>query len=242
MKRSLIIILSASLIVVGLALFYTDALSHFRWENLLEQFQTLERHHQQKPLLVSLSIFFGYVLVTTFSIPIATIIALLSGALLGPWIATGLLSLASMFGGCATFLLSRHLFRPWIEKKFQQQLQRLEEKWGDGGYALLASLRIQPIFPYILINLLFGLSRMKLGPYAIVSFFSLMPNTFVIVLAGNRLASIRGPQDIYRLDVLLSLLTLAILPSLMKWLMSSSFLTKLLKNKTSNMSKNSPNA
>ena len=142
-------------------------------------------------------------------------LALLAGALYGRVWGTILLSFASALGGCFTFLLCRYFFKPWVEKVFSKQLHRLKEKWGGRGFVLLASLRIQPIFPYVLINLLFGLTRMKLLDFAWVSFFALMPNTFVVVIAGERLSTIRGPQDIYRWDILISLMLMAAFPKLL---------------------------
>lgn len=191
---------------------YLDWIS---WDALGTTYVHLEELSNERPLMVMMVFFVVYVLVNTFSIPVATILALLAGALYGRLWGTVMLSLASTLGGCFTFLLARYLLKPWVEKVFSKQLHRLESKWGGRGFVLLASLRIQPIFPYVLINLLFGLSRMKLLDFAWVSFFALMPNTFVVVIAGERLSTIRGPQDIYRWDILMTLLLMAIVPKLL---------------------------
>jgi uncharacterized membrane protein YdjX (TVP38/TMEM64 family) len=191
----------------------SDALS---WEELSSVLQKLKSWDELSPWWTALGFFGVYVFVNTFSIPVATIIALLAGALYGPFYGTMLMSFAGAVGGCFTFLLSRYFLGEWVRGRFPNQLATLEQKWAFGGMILLASMRIQPIFPYVLINLLFGLSPMRLWPFSIVSFFSLMPNTFVVVFAGERLSTLSGPSDIYRIDVLCSLLLLAFLPPLLK--------------------------
>jgi uncharacterized membrane protein YdjX (TVP38/TMEM64 family) len=214
-KRLIIFIGALALLVTASFAYRYLPVEKLHWDSLSSTYADLQEASAQHPLLVLGLLFAVYVFVNTFSIPIATILALLVGALYGRLWGTLLLSFASMLGGCFTFLIARHLLKPWTEKIFSKQLNTLEQKWAGRGFVLLASLRIQPIFPYVLINFLFGLTPMNLSNFAWVSFFSLMPNTFVVVMAGERLSTIRGPQDIYRWDVLISLLLMAAVPKLL---------------------------
>lgn len=219
-KRQFLLIISIALLWAGgfgaIAFAYPSALS---WDHLEALAKDLETSFEQDPWTFTCIYFSVYTLVNMFSIPIATLLALCAGALYGSFWATVLLALASDLGGCGTFLVARFLLRQTFERRFSERLLALKKSWQNDGVWLLFSLRLQPVFPYVLVNILFGLSQMPLGRFAFWSLFALMPNIFLMVNAGQQLSTIRGPQDIYRWELVLSLALLAIFPWLIKKLL-----------------------
>lgn len=219
-KRQFLLIIAIALLWVGgfgaITLIYPSALTWDRIELLAQEFEISFR---EQPWIFTFIYFIVYVFVNMFSIPIATLLALCAGALYGNFWATVLLSIAGDIGGCGTFLVARFLLRQTFERRLSDRLLALHKSWQGDGVWILFSLRLQPIFPYVLVNILFGLTQMPLGRFAFWSLFALIPNTFLMVNTGQQLSVIRCPQDIYRWELVLSLALLAIFPWLIKKLL-----------------------
>jgi uncharacterized membrane protein YdjX (TVP38/TMEM64 family) len=191
------------------------------WEHLEATREHCARLYLKHPVEFTAMLFTLYVFVNMFSIPIATLLALMGGAIYGKLWGTLLLSTASAVGGCGTFFIARFGCRQKFEKLLAARVQLLQKSWGENGIWLLLSLRLQPVFPYVLVNILFGLSRMPLSTFAFWSWLALIPNTFIVVYAGRQLSTIHCPQDIYRLETVVSLLLLALVPWMIKIMMAS---------------------
>lgn len=153
-----------------------------------------------------------YVVVTALSIPGAAVMSLAGGAIFGLFWGTLIISFASTLGATLCFIGSRFLFRGFVEKRFVQAYERIDRGLKSEGVFYLFSLRLIPAIPFFLINLVFGLTRMKTTTFFIVSQIGMLPGTIAYVNAGTRLGEINNLSEVMRPDVIMSFLILAILP------------------------------
>ncbi|EHP3507770.1 TVP38/TMEM64 family protein [Vibrio cholerae] len=171
-------------------------------------------------LQAALIYFVVYVLLTAFSIPGATVVTLLGAALFGFWLSLLLASFASTIGATLAFLSSRFLLRDWVQAKFADKLQTINQGIERDGAFYLLSLRLIPIFPFFLINLVMGLTPISTWRYYWVSQIGMLPGTAVYLNAGTQLAEISSLGEIVSLPVLASFVLLGVFPIVVKWLMS----------------------
>ncbi|WP_337917780.1 TVP38/TMEM64 family protein [Vibrio cholerae] len=170
-------------------------------------------------LQAALIYFVVYVLLTTFSIPGATVVTLLGAALFGFWLSLLLASFASTIGATLAFLSSRFLLRDWVQAKFADKLQTINQGIERDGAFYLLSLRLIPIFPFFLINLVMGLTPISTWRYYWVSQLGMLPGTAVYLNAGTQLAEISSLGEIVSLPVLASFVLLGVFPIVVKWIM-----------------------
>lgn len=150
-------------------------------------------------LQAALIYFVVYVLLTAFSIPGATVVTLLGAALFGFWLSLLLASFASTIGATLAFLSSRFLLRDWVQAKFADKLQTINQGIERDGAFYLLSLRLIPIFPFFLINLVMGLTPISTWRYYWVSQLGMLPGTAVYLNAGTQLAEISSLGEIVSL-------------------------------------------
>ncbi len=170
--------------------------------------------HAQQPFTVA-AVYFGvYVLATALSIPGAVIITLAGGAVFGLWQGLLLVSFASTIGATLAFLASRFVLREWVEARFRQRLADINAGVGKEGAFYLFTLRLIPVVPFFLINLLMGLTRMKTWTFYWVSQLGMLAGTAVYVNAGTQLAQLDSLQGILSPALLGSFVLLGIFPLL----------------------------
>ena len=209
--------LMATLLLLAVAAFYAfSGQRYFSWNylrNHLEAWQALVR--QNLPL--ALAVFFlVYVAVTALSLPVAAALSLAAGALFGRWLGTAVVSIASTLGATLAFLSSRYLLRGWVQRRYGGSLGPVHRGFERDGAYYLVTLRLVPLVPYFLINLGMGLTRMRVGTFALVSWLGMLPGTFLYVNAGAALAAVDEPGDIFSLKVLGALALLGITPLLIR--------------------------
>jgi uncharacterized membrane protein YdjX (TVP38/TMEM64 family) len=203
----------AGVLVLAVAGFYALGLHrYFDWVYLrshLDWWQAEAHRH----LLPALGIFFAvYVAATALSLPVATVLTLIGGALFERWLGTAVVSLASTLGATLAMLASRHVLRDFVQRRLGRRLEALQQGVDrDGAYYLL-TLRLVPIFPYFLVNLGMGLTRMPARTFAAVSWMGMLPACLVYVNAGTELSRIEQPAGILSPGVLVSLALLGVLP------------------------------
>ena len=164
--------------------------------------------------------FVSYVAITALSIPGAAVVTLLGAALFGFWISLALVSFASTIGATLAFLSSRYLLRDWVQKKFGNKLTAVNQGVEKDGPFYLFSLRLIPVFPFFLINLLMGLTPISTIRFYLVSQLGMLPGTAVYLNAGTQLAQIDSLAGIVSPTVLLSFALLGIFPIIVKWIMN----------------------
>lgn len=212
--KKILIVLVVTLVIAGFFLFgFNDLLTLDGIQSRLGQFY---EWRNQSPLLVGGLFFLAYVVIAAFSLPGAAIMTLLAGALFGLWWGLLLASFASSIGAFFAFLTSRYLLRDSFQAKFASKLNSINEGIEKDGGFYLFTLRLLPLFPFFIVNILMGLTTIKARTYYWVSQLGMLAGTFVYVNAGVQLAQIESLKDIISPTLLGSFALLAIFPLLAK--------------------------
>ncbi|MGL6133219.1 MAG: FAD-dependent oxidoreductase [Prochlorococcaceae cyanobacterium] len=212
--RQLLLIAAIALVVV---LFFGLGLHRqLTLEGLQRAHGALLERRAQSPLLVAGAYMLIYVVVTALSLPGAAVLTLAGGAIFGLGLGTLLVSFASSLGALLAFLVARTLLRDLVRRRFGRQLAPIEAGVERDGVLYLLSLRLAPVFPFFLINLLMALTPMRAVSFYLTSQLGMLPGTLVYVNAGTQLAQLRGLGGILSPPLLGSLLLLALFPWLAK--------------------------
>jgi len=207
----------ASLIVTAVVLFFGMGFDQYLTLDALKESQgNFASMLEQSPWRVTLIAFVLYVVVVALSFPGATIMGLAAGALFGLWQGTLLVSFASTIGATLAFLTSRYLLRDYVQRYFGDRLKAINEGMAKDGPLYLFMLRLVPVFPFFLINLLMGLTQIRTRTFYWVSQLGMLAGTLVYVNAGTQLASINNLSDIMSPEVLLSFALLGVFPLIAK--------------------------
>ena len=209
MPRLLIITLFAVAIA---AFFLFDLGQYLTLDALKAQQAAIAEGYAANPLLVIALFFLVYIAVTALSLPGAAIMTLAAGAIFGLVTGTIIVSFASSIGATLAFLASRTVLHDWVQAKFGDRLKAINEGVERDGAFYLFSLRLVPVFPFFLVNLLMGLTPIRTATYYWVSQVGMLLGTIVYVNAGTQLARIENLSDIASPALLLSFAALGLLP------------------------------
>lgn len=186
-KKSSLVIVALALLVVFIGL---DLSQYLTLESLRTRQDDLSAWVLESPLKAGLIFASAYIAVTTLSLPGAAIMTLAGGALFGLGWGLLLVSFASSIGATLAFLISRSLLRQWVMNKFGQNLVALNAGITREGGFYLFTLRLVPVFPFFVINLVMGLTPIKARTFYWVSQLGMLPGTAVFVNAGTQLTQI----------------------------------------------------
>ncbi len=176
----------------------------------------LQAIYQMHPTSTILSYLLIYILSTALSLPGATILTLAGGALFGLQTGLILVSFASTIGATLAMLSARFLLRDKVENKFKDRLALINEGLSREGGFYLFTLRLIPLFPFFMINLAMGLTKLPWFTFFWVSQIGMLPGTLAYVNAGTRLAELESAAGIIAPQFLLSFAILGILPLILK--------------------------
>ena len=152
-----------------------------------------------------------YCLVVTASLPGAAIMTLAGGFLFGPLLGTIYVNLGATTGATAAFLLSRYLLHDWVEAKFGNRLNPIQEGITKNAFSYLLTVRLIPFIPFFVINLVSGLTRVSLVTYVTATAVGIIPASFVFAYAGRQLGTINSVKEIASPNVLIAFTLLGIL-------------------------------
>lgn len=220
--KLVIILVAAILIVTAYQLGFADFLT---FSFVKDHVSNIERLVENDPVPMTILYFLLYVFTTAVSFPGATVLTLLGGAVFGTLKGVLLVSFASTMGATIAFWASRFLFKDIVAKKFDAKLQTINDNINRLGPYYLLSLRLIPVFPFFLVNLLMGITSMKTRVFFIMSQLGMLPATFIFVLAGKRLSQINSLRDILSFKIISMLVFLGLIPYLAK------FAVSFIKNK-----------
>ncbi len=209
---SVILAMVASFWIFGLGRYLS--LSYIKESQ--EQFTLLYREHRFSVIAAYMVI---YVLVTSLSLPGAAVMTLAGGALFGLVTGTIAVSFASTVGATLACFVSRFILRNWVQEKFSEKLKTVNDGIAQEGSFYLFTLRLVPIFPFWLINLVMGLTRMPLRTFFLVSQVGMLPGTIVYVNAGKELARIESLSGILSPGLIFSFVLLGLFPLVTKKLL-----------------------
>lgn len=157
-----------------------------------------------------------FILITSLSIPGAIVLTLLSGVIFGVLPGTIIVLVAGTIGATIAFLYSRYIFGDMFREKFRDKHQAMENKFNENGNAYLFTLRMIPVSPFVVINILMGLTPIRLWNYIWITFVGMFPGTLMYVYAGKEMAELSSPTEILTLPILLLFIAIAFLPYVLK--------------------------
>jgi len=209
----------AGLILVTLIwLFQSGSLDLLTLENIKQNRELLLDRVSQNYFLAVLIYILVYIVVVAFSLPGATIMTLLGGMLFNLW-GVIYVNLAATLGATLAFLTSRYLIGDWVQNKFKEKLKKINQEIEKNGWSYLFSSRLVPVFPFWLLNLLSGLTKIKTWKFMTSTALGILPGSFVYVFAGRQISQINNPSDIISTEIILAfsfLILLSLIPVLKK--------------------------
>ncbi|MCZ8209375.1 MAG: FAD-dependent oxidoreductase [Aquidulcibacter sp.] len=216
MKKLAVLIVIAALVA---AYFAFDVHKLVTIDALKDAVQPLLALRDQYPLYFIAAFFGIYLVSAAFSLPAVTLLTLAAGALFGWLEGTVIVSFASSIGATLAFWTSRYFLRDGIQARFGDRLGAINEGMARDGAFYLFSLRLIPVFPFFLINLLMGLTPIKTRTFYLVSQIGMLAGTLVYVNAGTQLAQIEGLSGILSPTLIASFALLAVFPWIVKFIM-----------------------
>ena len=193
LKKTLLLVL----LVCAIALFFYLDLGRFLTLDALKaNRQSLIQYYETHKLVTVATFMAIYILQTALSLPGAAILSLAAGAIFGSLLGTVYAVIAATIGAALAFLVTRYLLRDTIINKFGANLEALNRELETRGFNYLLFLRLVPLFPFFLINLAAGLTRLPLRVFVLGTMIGIIPGGFVFVNAGASLASIESLGDV----------------------------------------------
>ena len=204
-------------LLVGFALAqHLDIQQHFSFDALRAHRNAVGSAYAQNPGPVLTSFVVVYALAATPLFPGAAFLTVAAGAIFGLLKGTAIVAFSSALGSAMGFFLARFLLRELVEKRFADSLSSFNEGLAKHGAAYIFSVRLVPLFPFFVVNLMMGLTRVPSSKFFLISQIGMIPGTIVFVNAGTQLAAISTLQDVASPSVIGSLLLLAMFPWLAK--------------------------
>jgi len=194
MNKKIILLI---VIGIGITLFYfLDIKEYLSFESLKANRDRLNVVYQENSI-VFISGFVGvYFLIVSFSLPGATLLTLAAGAIFGSVLGVLIVNIGATLGATAAFLSARFIFRELVENKFSDKLKFINRGISGNAFSYLLFLRLVPVFPFFLVNLVLGLTQVRLSIYFFGTMLGIMPGSFVYAFAGSNLANINSVSDI----------------------------------------------
>jgi pyruvate/2-oxoglutarate dehydrogenase complex dihydrolipoamide dehydrogenase (E3) component/uncharacterized membrane protein YdjX (TVP38/TMEM64 family) len=198
------------------AFFAAGGQRYFSFDYVKAQQAAIEAWYASHPWQTVLGFFFLYVAVAGLSVPGATLLTLLAGALFGLLWGTVIVSFASSAGATLALLASRFVLRDWVQAAFSRQLQGINRGMEKEGAFYLFTLRLIPVFPFFVINLAMGLTPIRARTFYWVSQLGMLPATVVYVNAGTQLGRLESLQGILSWQLIGAFVLLGLFPLLAK--------------------------
>lgn len=184
-------------IVCAIALFFLFDLGHYlSLESLKANRDDLLAFTEANYVAAVVLFILLYIAVTGLSLPGAVILTLAGGFLFGSLPATLFVNVGATTGATLAFLAARHILRDWVEEKFGRWLESLQVGFAKNAFNYLMTLRLIPLFPFFVVNLVSGLTRMSVGTYVAATALGIIPGSFVYAYAGRQLGTINSLKEI----------------------------------------------
>lgn len=212
-SRLLLFALIATLVV---AFFATGMHRYVTLENIKEQQESLQDLYERRPLAVIAAFLAVYIPMVVLNLPGALVLGLAAGALFGTLAGAVIISFASSIGATLACMLSRHMLRDWVQRRFGDKLKRVNAGISEEGAFYLFALRLMPVIPFFMINLVMGLTPMRLWTFYWVSQLGMLPGTAVFVNAGSQIGRINSLSGILSPGLIVSLALLGIFPLIVR--------------------------
>lgn len=225
-KLTLVVLLA----IAVLSYITLDIDQYLTLEYAQSQLSAIQDYKNENFALTAIVYFTGYVIATSLSIPGALMITLLGGAIFGVFWGTILVSFASSIGATLAFLVSRFLLREWVEQRFGRYMAPINKGIERDGNFYLFSIRMVPLFPFFVVNLLMGLTAIRTISFYWVSQVGMLTSTVIYLNAGSELSQITSLSGLVSAPVLFSLVLLGVFPLFARLFLNSVQRKKSLKN------------
>ena len=205
-------ILTGIIFVIGIGAFvYFDLGQYLSLDSLKANRDLLLNYTETNYVMAVTMFILIYILQTTFSLPGGAILTLTGGFLFGSLMGTFFVNIGATAGATLAFLAARYILRDWVERKFGDLLGPIQSGFAKNAFSYLMTLRLIPAFPFFLVNLVSGLTRVNLGTYVLATSIGIIPGSFVFAFAGRQLGSINSLSEIASPPVLLAFTLLGLL-------------------------------
>ena len=208
-KLSISIIL---LLIIIFGFITSDEFNSFIVVNI-ENIKTL---YSNEPLIFTAFFIIAYLVMTTLSLPVALLMGLLAGSIFEFYLAVVIVSFTSTIGATIAMSLARYIIRDYMTSKYRKYFDIINSNFRDNGGYYLFALRMSPLFPFFIINICFGLTKMKLLPFYLISQIGMLPGTIIIILLGNELSNVMVSGNIISTTLVVYLTLLGLVPLLSK--------------------------
>jgi uncharacterized membrane protein YdjX (TVP38/TMEM64 family) len=209
MKKNIIF---SSLVTVAVVIWYYDLARYLTLDSIKAQQSVFTSYYAEQPVIALGGFFLTYVAVAALSLPGAAVMTLLGGALFGFWPGLVIVSFASTIGATLAFLLARFLLRDWIQARYRKQLATLNKGFEEEGAFYLFALRLIPVFPFFLVNILTALMPIRTRSFYAASQLGMLPGTAAYVYAGTEIGKVQSLSDIGSPMLLGAFVLLGLLP------------------------------
>ncbi|MCF8033620.1 MAG: TVP38/TMEM64 family protein [Desulfarculaceae bacterium] len=218
MHRGLIkkLVIVGLILAAVLAFWLLDLGQYFSLSYVKQSRDSFQAYYQTHPGLTLGGYFVVYVLVTAFSLPGAAVMTLLGGALFGFWWTLLVVSFASTIGATLACFFARFVLGNWVQARFGDKLEPINRGVEREGAFYLFTLRLVPLFPFFVINLVMGLTKMPLWTFYWVSQLGMLPGTAVFTNAGKELGQIDSLGGILSPGLIISFVILGLFPLVVK--------------------------
>ena len=208
------------LVVVGavVAFFLSGAEHQFTLENFQHYRAALHAWQAAHPWELGLGYFAAFIVVVALSLPAMTLMTLAAGAIFGVVEGSVIVSFGSAIGATLAMLAARFVFKDVVRRKFAHRLQRVDAGIEREGAFYLLSMRLVPVFPFFMVNILMGLTHIRVFTYYWVTQLGMLAGTVVYVNAGRSIASAKTLNGLISIPLIVSLALLAILPWASRWI------------------------
>lgn len=213
LKKTVIIML---IIILVMVFYLFDLGQYINLDYLKSQKQAIQDYYTMQPLYTMTLFFIAYVVMAALSLPGAAIMTLAGGAIFGLVKGTILISFASTIGATLAFLISRTLIRDYIQTKFGDSLVSINEGIKKDGPFYLFTLRLVPVFPFFIVNLVMGVTPIKTSAFYWVSQLGMLAGTMVYVNAGTQLGQLESVSGILSPALIGSFVLLGVFPLIAK--------------------------
>ena len=211
------------------AWFVFDLGSYTSLEYAQSQLAALREYTEDNFLRAALIYFLIYVACAALSIPSSLILSLTGGALFGLLWGTVIVSFATSIGATLAFLIARFLLRDWVQNRYGEKLEPINRGIRKDGAFYLFSIRMAPIFPFFLVNLLMALTPIKVPAYYIASQLGMLPITAVLINAGAELADIDSLAGLISAPIIGSIILVGLMPLLTRFIVAAMRRRKLMR-------------
>ena len=210
------IVFLLTLILIFIILSFTELKTIFTLEAIQENYHTIENFYLNNVLLVGFLFSLIYIISAALSLPFALMLTILSGAIFGLSLGTIIASFSSTIGATICFLISRYIAKDFIQNKYKKQLLKFNEGFEKEGSFYLFAIRLTPIFPFFIVNIVMGLLKITTIKFYFISQIAMLPATLLYVYAGVQISDLESISDITSPELLLIFFLIGIFPILSK--------------------------